>query len=140
MITSIKCRFSNLLPNPFQQHVNNLKPNVLNEVEPIEPLNAKSIKLCHSMKRKHSYQFKIRSFDTRLCYDAGGKNLGLGKDFANKFYNSNLVALSTAISDGKLGCSTRGKNVSFHSHLVYGDGGTCCLPYHPHNTMSTMHW
>ncbi|KRZ87061.1 hypothetical protein T08_563 [Trichinella sp. T8] len=134
MITSIKCRFSNLLPNPFQQHVNNLKPNVLNEVEPIEPLNAKSVvrkikfwqKLCHSMKRKHSYQFKIRSFDTRLCYDAGGKNLGLGKDFANKFYNSNLVALST--------------NVSFHSRLVYSDGGTCCLPYHPHNTMSTMHW
>ncbi|XP_003379625.1 conserved hypothetical protein [Trichinella spiralis] len=85
MITSTECKFSHLLPNPFQQHVNNLKPNVLNEanffietvqiitfiyvnckIEPIEPLNAKSIMLCHSMKRKHSYQFKIRSFDTSL--------------------------------------------------------------------------
>ncbi|KRX73447.1 hypothetical protein T06_16559 [Trichinella sp. T6] len=76
-----------------------------------EMLNAVGNVLCHSMKRKHSYQFKIRSFDTRLCYDAGGKNLGLGKDFANKFYNSNLVALSTAITDGKSGCSTRGKSM-----------------------------
>ncbi|KRY21484.1 hypothetical protein T12_8759 [Trichinella patagoniensis] len=83
-----------------------------------EMLNAVGNVLCHSMKRKHSYQFKIRSFDTSLmdnyaivCYDAGGKNLGLGKDFANKFYNSNLVALSTAITDGKSGCSTRGKSI-----------------------------
>ncbi|OUC42938.1 hypothetical protein D917_02624 [Trichinella nativa] len=72
MITPIKCRFSNLLPNPFQQHVNNLKPNVLNEanffietvqiiifihvnckIEPIEPLNTKSMLLTYYFRHIH---------------------------------------------------------------------------------------
>ncbi|KRY32933.1 hypothetical protein T01_8113 [Trichinella spiralis] len=139
MITSTECKFSHLLPNPFQQHVNNLKPNVLNEV--FVKLNFGTNMLCHSMKRKHSYQFKIRSFDTSLidslfsasssllCYDAGGKNLGLGKDI-----------LCFAICMNLLLCLLL---VQFNS-LVYLTNNfiipICCLPYHPHNTMSTMHW